>query len=150
MHASRILPCIWDKKADHATSDQGRIENACAWIRALGATRPLGRACIRIQSILWNLTICAALALFFQQSEIAEAKDLFVRKTFHEILTPCHILKQLLSGHADADSEIERRGFMRDIGSQIYRLNRLVDDSVDASLFDQGKVSNPASLPKPL
>ena len=75
-----------------------------------------------------------------KESEIAEAKDIFVRKTFHELLTPCHVLKSLLTGHMDCDSEMERKTYMRDIATQIHRLNRLVDDSVDASLFDQGKV----------
>jgi PAS domain S-box-containing protein len=75
-----------------------------------------------------------------KESEIAEAKDIFVRKTFHELLTPCHILKSLLTGHMECNSEMERKTYMRDIAAQIYRLNRLVDDSVDASLFDQGKV----------
>jgi PAS domain S-box-containing protein len=75
-----------------------------------------------------------------KDSEIAEAKDIFVRKTFHELLTPCHLLKSLLSGHMDCDSERQRQSYMRDISNQVYRLNRLVDDSVDASLFDMGKV----------
>lgn len=76
---------------------------------------------------------------------IAEAKDNFVRKTFHEIRTPCHLLKNLLANIDEADTEKERAMLMFDVKNQILRLNRLVDDSVDASLFESGKVGESAN-----
>jgi len=72
--------------------------------------------------------------------ELVEQKSAFVRKTFHEIRTPCHLLRHLLSNFEDVTSEYEKESAFKDIIKQVNRLNRLVDDSVDAALFDSGKV----------
>eukprot|EP00284_Hemiselmis_tepida_P002703 CAMPEP_0174951288 /NCGR_PEP_ID=MMETSP1355-20121228/94772_1 /TAXON_ID=464990 /ORGANISM="Hemiselmis tepida, Strain CCMP443" /LENGTH=841 /DNA_ID=CAMNT_0016198939 /DNA_START=211 /DNA_END=2736 /DNA_ORIENTATION=+ len=77
-----------------------------------------------------------------REKEVSEAKSVFVRKTFHEIRTPCHLLSHLLSQFEEVSSadEHERDAAFHDIMQQVNRLNRLVDDAVDAALFDSGSV----------
>jgi two-component system, NarL family, capsular synthesis sensor histidine kinase RcsC len=69
--------------------------------------------------------------------EMAKAKDKFMRKVFHEIKTPCHLLSSVLDcadeGEADAS-------LLADAKYQAGVLRNLVDDAVDAALFDDGRV----------
>mmetsp|Transcript_36524 Transcript_36524/g.91891 ORF Transcript_36524/g.91891 Transcript_36524/m.91891 type:complete len:80 (-) Transcript_36524:54-293(-) len=68
-------------------------------------------------------------------------KDEFVRKTFQDIRTPCHLLGQLLQTFSEATTEQEKDSTFNDIQNQVYRLSNLVDDSVDAILIESGQVS---------
>ena len=67
--------------------------------------------------------------------ETARAKDRFMRKVFHEIKTPCHLLSSVL----DCPDE-EAQLVLVDARYQARALRDLVDDAVDAALFDDGRV----------
>ena len=76
--------------------------------------------------------------------ETARAKDKFMRKVFHEIKTPCHLLSSVLDCAAD-DEDGAPPPFLADARHQARALRDLVDDAVDAALFDDGRV--PAFAP---
>jgi len=75
--------------------------------------------------------------------EMAKAKDKFMRKVFHEIKTPCHLLSSVL----DCPDEEDPLSFIADAQHQARALRDLVDDAVDAALFDDGRV--PVFTPAP-
>ena len=70
--------------------------------------------------------------------EMAKAKDKFMRKVFHEIKTPCHLLSSVLDS-VDED-EAADASCLADAKYQAGVLRNLVDDAVDAALFEDGRV----------
>eukprot|EP00960_Hanusia_phi_P074785 768317-Hanusia_phi.AAC.4 len=79
-----------------------------------------------------------------KEQQLAKAKDVFVRKTFHEIRTPCHILWNHV---AMLDEQIKEMkvplGFNETFGvakQQTNRLLRIANDAADVTMFEMGKV----------
>ncbi|KAG5188484.1 hypothetical protein JKP88DRAFT_243475 [Tribonema minus] len=82
----------------------------------------------------------------------AAEKEAFIRKTFHEIRTPCHVLLQALSMLEPTLADARHSGgsaaatpLLRDAervlgeaARQAERLAQVVDDVSDASLFESG------------
>ena len=68
-----------------------------------------------------------------QEAAVAEAKGRFLRKVFHEIRTPCHLLAGAVAAYDGP------RDAFTDIASQVHRLRHMVDDVADAALFEEGK-----------
>ena len=71
--------------------------------------------------------------------EMAKAKDKFMRKVFHEIKTPCHLLSSVLDGVEECEAATSA-ALLADVRCQARALRDLVDDAVDAALFDDGRV----------
>ena len=72
--------------------------------------------------------------------EMAKAKDKFMRKVFHEIKTPCHLLSSVLDNADEDEAAAAGPSFLADARYQARALRDLVDDAVDAALFDDGRV----------
>jgi PAS domain S-box-containing protein len=72
--------------------------------------------------------------------EMAKAKDRFMRKVFHEIKTPCHLLSSMLDGADEDEAAGAGASFLADARYQARALRDLVDDAVDAALFEDGRV----------
>uniref|UniRef100_A0A6U6BI43 Histidine kinase n=1 Tax=Guillardia theta TaxID=55529 RepID=A0A6U6BI43_GUITH len=89
-----------------------------------------------------------------KEQQLAKAKDIFVRKTFHEIRTPCHILWNHVAILEEQMKEMKlATSFTEAFGVaklQTNRLLRIANDAADVTMFEMGKVPvlkvNPFSI----